>query len=326
MQADSAVRSPVAGIAVAPAAVLQTYDATGDAVTTYPALHVILTDGQNDDTLTVDSQVLTANGVTKVWDATRKVLTLTGGASVADYQAVLRAVKLDGLNVGDARQVVIVVGPDPNLKPFWFDDRGEIRIRYYEVLPKSSAAETVTEVWSKVDDMSAKFGMRPYLATLAGRPEQLFIKELVNAVPDGQKRISGLGLLGSTTPVRVWFGLYRDHDGYWNYRGGPERSMTPSELGFDRHNSEWSDSSTKPTAVMEIRNLTKFTDGEGWYQGNASDAFVFGYVVEYGHESAEVAVLQVRIEVEKVANWAATGTAAIIGTVTQGQDLNRERE
>ena len=324
VETTRSIRSPVAGIAVAPGVVLRPYDAAGVAVATYPALHVILTDGQSGDTLSVDSQVLTANGVAHAWDDARKVLTLTGGTSVAAYQSVLRAVKLEGLDVGDTRQVVIVVGPDPNLKPFWFDDRGEIRIRYYEVLLKSSAAETVTTVWSKVDDMPPKFGMRPYLATVASKAEQLFIKELVNAVPDDQKLISGLSLMSiegqDVPPVRVWFGLYKDHDGYWNYRGGPEKGMTPSDLGFNRHHPSWNAASNKPTAMMEIRNLTSFTDGVRWEQGDAENTWVFGYVVEYGHESVEVAALQTSIAVTRGANQPATGLA-LTGTAEQGQAL-----
>ena len=59
------IRSSAVGIAVAPAAVLQAYDAAGSAVSTYPALHVIVTDGQAGESLTVAAQVLTDNGVTR---------------------------------------------------------------------------------------------------------------------------------------------------------------------------------------------------------------------------------------------------------------------
>ena len=329
VQADSAVRSSAVGIAVAPGVVLRAYDAAGVAVATYPALHVILTDGQSGDTLSVDSQVLTDNGVAGNWDATRRVLTLTGGADVAAYQAVLREVVLAGLTVDDTRQVVIAVGPDASLAPFWYtDSTSALRIRYYEVLLKISATETVTAVWIKVDNMSAKFGMRPYLATVVSKAEQLFIKELVEAVPDDQKRIPGLSLMSiegqDVPPVRVWFGLHRDHAGDWNYRGGPEKGMTPSDLGFNRHHPSWNAASNKPTAMMEVRDHVAFLDGVRWEQGDAENTWVFGYVVEYGHEDLEVAVLQTSIAVTRTANQAATGPVTIIGTVAQEQVLTAD--
>ena len=219
------IRSSAVGIAVAPAAVLQAYDAAGSAVSTYPALHVIVTDGQAGESLTVAAQVLTDNGVTRVWDATRKVLTLTGGADVAAYQAVLRAVTLEGVALNASRQVLVAVGPDAGLAPFWYtDSTGAVRVRYYEVFPET-AGETPATMVTRARGLPARFGMQPYLATVASAAEQDFIVALITP---------------ALSPDTAVFGLYKNNDGDWVYDGGPEQGRTYQQVGYSKLKSSWS--------------------------------------------------------------------------------------
>ena len=310
-----AVRSVAERITIVPEVVLRFVDAAAQAVSTYPAVHVILVDGkQSGDTLDVASQVLTANGVTKAWDSTRGVLTLTGGATVAAYQSVLREIQLVG-TVPGKRQVVITVGPSATMQPFWFTDSdGVLRVRYYEIFSENGS-ETLAAMVQRAKGLPAKFGMQPYLATIASAAEADFIAGLVRrALADSQ--------LNRANYPAMLFGLHKDGS-KWVYEDGPEVGLSDTDLGLAgkrKTADDWTSSGSGVRGALEITGPSSYW----WYPAPSSDTWSNGFVVEYGHEALEAAVLQALIAVEKVANSMATGAVTITGTVAQGQALQAD--
>ena len=206
-----------------------------------------------------------SGGITCSYNATTGILTLTGNASAAAYQAVLRTVTYDNsagasANTG-ARTVSFSLGSGLN-----YPANGH----FYEFV---SSASITWDAANTAASARRYFGLVGYLATVTSQGENDFIAG----------KLTGQGWMGLTTPSTS---VPRD----WSWATGPEAgtaifhqtAQCPSPGGgtvIGGHYTNW--------ASGEPNNCTAETKGHFLVGGQWNDyapdnTSITGYVVEYG--------------------------------------------
>ncbi len=243
----------------------------GSAIVVDSGITVSDADGGNIDNASVvinnkiDGDILSftsQNGITGSYDADTGVLSLTGTASAADYQTVLRSVTyrstIDETNTA-ARDISFTIG-----SAISSSDTGH----YYEYIKIGEGS-----TWEEARDAAAAmslYGLQGYLATITSLEENEYIKEKLQA--------------------EAWIGATdQESEGVWKWVTGPEAGTIfyrdPDIFGvgsgtvtWDYWNSGEPNNSDGNEHYAEI-----FSSGES--QGRWNDlpnAWTLGFVVEYG--------------------------------------------
>ncbi|HRE03152.1 MAG TPA: hypothetical protein PLV68_17770, partial [Ilumatobacteraceae bacterium] len=204
------------------------------------------------------------HGITCDYNATTGVLTLTGNATPAQYQAILRTVLYDNSGVspsGGTRTIQFSLGA----AGLYFEPNGH----FYEFV----VANGIT--WSAARDAAAArryFGLQGYLATVTDETENSFIAA----------KLEGQGWMGASDAAA---------EGTWRWVTGPEGL---ENAGAGRH--FWSGTATggpvggfynnwasgEPNNCCAGENHAHFLGNGSWNDYAFNNGSIQGYVVEYG--------------------------------------------
>ncbi len=253
----------------------------------------------------------TQGGITGTFDTASGVLTLTGSATAAAYQAALRAVMYQNILSGApdtrARQLTFTLGATSLANP----DNGH----YYEFV--SAAGIT----WTAARDAAALrsyYGLQGYLVTVTTAAENAFVAS----------KLSGQGWMGASDANVEWT---------WRWVTGPE-GLEAGGLGRHFFN-ETSNSGTG--CSTGVRGTPVGTNYHNWSTCEPNDAggedyahflangawndypnsvgSIAGYVVEYGgmpNDSTLVLSGTKDLQVNALPTYAITATAGANGSVS----------
>ena len=265
------------------------------------AAQVIIENLQLGDVLAFNSSVATAAGISGSYNSTTGVLSFTGNASAAEYQAVLRSVTFSNgqadPSVGQ-RNINITAGP-----AVAFSGNGH----YYEYV-----ASTLT--WSQARDAAAArslFGLQGYLATVTSDAENDYIAT----------KLTGDGWIGASDEAA---------EGVWRWVTGPEAgtqfwSGNASGIAVGGMYENWNNG--EPNNSGNNEDYAQFYSTVDGWNDLSSTHTLSGYVVEYGGMSGDP-VLQLSgqrtlhvVEVTLNSVDAATITENLHASTTVDQDL-----
>jgi cysteine-rich repeat protein len=214
------------------------------------------------------------NGITGSFNATTGVLTLTGTATAATYQAALRSVTYSNsaANPGTgARQVTFSLGSG-----LYYSGTGH----FYEFV----SAPGIT--WASANTAASArsyFGLQGYLVTVTSAGENAFI----------QGKLTGQGWMGASTPV---FSVPRT----WSWVTGPEAGTAfftqttqyPSAGGGTAIGGAYSNWATgEPNNWTGVENYAHFYLDGTWNDFAGDNASIAGYGVEYGGMAGDPVVV-----------------------------------
>ena len=152
---------------------------------------VLLSNKQTGDTLTFDSAAL-PSGVTGAYNSTTGALTFTGSASTANWQTLLRTVKLTvTANTSSTRSVTFTLSG-----ALAFSDNGH----YYEFVSSSGISWTDANTAANARTL---YGLQGYLVTVTSSAENAFVAG----------KLAGQGWMGATDATA---------EGDWRWVTGPE--------------------------------------------------------------------------------------------------------
>jgi outer membrane protein OmpA-like peptidoglycan-associated protein len=213
-----------------------------------------------------------ANGITGSWDAAKGVLTLSGTATAAAYQAALRTVTYN--NTGGAT-------PNTAAKVITFSVGGAIAGadgHHYELV----AASNVNYATAKAAAEARRyFGRAGYLANITSAGENALIDSRLNAS----------AWMGAKANATTWAGRY------WAWDGGPEAgvkicdntsagSCVKTAVGGVLPHSNWAGGEPNNTGDNEGCAVIRGADDGTWNDASCTAA-VDTYVVEYGGSAGD---------------------------------------
>ncbi|WP_149111519.1 Ig-like domain-containing protein [Limnoglobus roseus] len=239
------------------------------------------------------------NGITGSYNAASGILTLTGTASVADYQTALRSVRYrntDGASPGtDPRTISFSIAP-----AVFNPANGH----FYEFVTASGISWTNAAAAAAARSI---FGLQGYLTTLTSAEENAFAFAKVN----------GLGWIGASDAAV---------EGEWRWTGGPEAGTqfwsggpgtgkgaagTPVNGAY----SNWADG--EPNNAGD-EDYAHFQPSAMW-NDYPDTAMVSGYVVEYGGSAGDP-VLQVTSQTQ--VNVVVSTAAPLVTSPAAAQVVN----
>ncbi|OQW91221.1 MAG: hypothetical protein BWK79_17465, partial [Beggiatoa sp. IS2] len=246
-----------------------------------------------------DALIYPANlyGVTGNYDATTGILTLSGSATPAQYQEILRSVQYSGtLALNESREIFFSLG-----KLYPAKLCGNTVYHYYGFIDKG-----VQIAWNtaKSDaEGQSYYGMQGYLTTILCQDENDFSFQKFNT--SGWIGASDDGAYGSAMETWVWAtgpevgqGVYTNYDNF--AAGEPNGSGVGGEhYGQFMTSGEWND---LPLAGV-----------------SGAPYITFGYFIEYGGMDSDAAVQITGVRtISNVPTYAITISTVANGTVTGG--------
>ncbi|KAF0110613.1 MAG: Lectin C-type domain-containing protein [Rhodospirillaceae bacterium] len=243
---------------------------------------VVIENSVEGDTLGFTPQ----GGISGSYNSAAGVLSLSGTATVAQYQDVLRSVTFNN-NLGDldqsSRNITFTVGDNT----LYLSSTGH----YYEFV--TGEGITWTNATAETSGRSL-YGMQGYLATITSEGENAFMTS----------KLQGNGWIGARVE-RHEHGSHEGSQKKWQWVTGPENGSTFSKLEYDSQGgyivetpgeaySNWADGEPNDNGGDEdYAHLL----GDGSWKGQWNDwpdegALAFGvvaqgYVVEYGGMAGE---------------------------------------
>jgi len=218
----------------------------------------------------------TMSGISGSYSTSTGVMTLTGSAAAADYQAALRTVAYDNIATGPAtagsRTFTFSIGSTSLYNPD--------NAHYYEYV----AAPAIT--WTNANTAASGrsyYGLQGYLVTVTSAAENTFIKS----------KLAGIGWMGASTPV---FTIPRT----WSWVAGPEAGtafFTQDTADQTAPGGSYCSSGIRGVAISGrynawancepnnwggIENYAHFYTAGTWNDYAGDDNTIQGYVVEYG--------------------------------------------
>jgi len=238
-------------------------------------------------------------GISGSFSMATGVLTLTGSAAAADYQAALRAVQYQNTNTANpdigTRTIRYALGSSLS-----FSENGH----FYEFVTASGIS------WTAARDAAAVrtlFGLQGYLTTVTSENENAFIVS----------KLVGQGWMGANDTAI---------EGDWRWVTGPETDTAfwngvanGSPVGGEYNN--WA--SGEPNQWGGNEDYAHFLSTGKWNDFPLSLGSISGYVVEYGSMPGDP-VLQItgNKSVSVTAqNDAPTGSVNLSGLLVEGQTL-----
>jgi PGF-pre-PGF domain-containing protein len=222
------------------------------------AARVTIQNKQSGDQLSATEQY----GITSSYDSSTGVLNLTGTASPAEYQEVLRSVEFQNTN-GDAstdttdRNITISLG---NSVP------SENTGHYYQFISNGTIDWDVAQTKSTEFEY---FGLQGYLVTVTSQTENDFVAG----------KLQGQGWMGASD---------RASEGTWKWVTGPEAGDTfPPTNSPDQSYDNWNDGEPNDSGGEDRAH---FRDDATWNDYSNGNDNIDGYVVEYGGLSTDPTV------------------------------------
>lgn len=263
-----------------------------------------------------------ADGISYSYDVAKGVLTLSGSANIAQYQAALRAVKYT--NLSDApdvtpRNITITLGNTVSLAI------GGIN-HYYEVItgPLSwTAAKTAAE--------GRTFqGLTGYLATITSFTENDFIRQKLSAD-------SWIGASDDYTYINAATGTttYANQaasEGHWYWVTGPEKGTRISDgngspVTFSGSYAYWNSGEPNNSGGSEHYGEIYSTGASPGKWNDLPNSSTLSYVVEYSDTggtpafSKSIAITPVRVNDAPVASGSVTLTSITEDATTNSGQL-----
>ena len=224
------------------------------------------------------------NGIIGQYNAATGVLTLSGTASVNNYQTALRSVKYQNTsNSPDLtpRKVIFLTGNNIMYNP--------VTDHYYKNVSSPGISYSDAETAAAVAD-GKYYGLQGYLATITSSGENAFIAS----------KLGGEGWIGASDDAQ-W--------GVWNWATGPEagtligtqpigNAVDPNTVNFTATTDvyiNWAagEPNDAPDNSANTENYAYFHAGNGHWSDEVQDkADGTGYIVEYGGTAADPANLK----------------------------------
>ena len=201
----------------------------------------------------------TDGSISYSYNATSGVLTLSGSATAADYQATLRKVTYTNpAGTPNKSNRVVTFGLNAALP---FTGNGH----YFEFVPGINMLWTTAFTAA---NLRTYFGLQGYLATITSAAENTFVYSKINAAgwlggSDAASEGVWKWVCGPESGIQFWQGTYLGHavGGYYN---------------------NWA-SNQPDNAFAGGEHYLNFWDGDHWNDyANSAVGSIAGYVVEYG--------------------------------------------
>ena len=235
------------------------------------------------------------NGITGNYNASTGILTLSGSATAADYQAALRSVQYQNLNGGSAnttsRSISFSIAPGAYR---------QANGHFYEFV--SQQGITWTDAKAAADAQSI-FGLKGYLATLTSQAENDFAFSKVQSV----------GWIGASDAAV---------EGEWRWADGPENGQlffqglgdgTGSAVNGGYNN--WANGEPNNAGDEDYAHFLS----SGEWNDYANNTVVQGYVVEYGGSEGDPTLQLTSVMDVKVVN---VSNAPVVTAPTTPQLVN----
>ncbi len=258
---------------------------------------VTITDMMSGDLLKFER----IHGINGSYNQNSGVLTLSGNATVAQYEEALRSVKIRAVELGISRQIAFTIGSS-----VYFDPTQH----YYEYVTTDSNQSISWLEAKEAAEKRSYYGRQGYLATITSARENAFILE----------KTLGLGWIGGRDIERdLLTGRWLDGNtkGDWRWVTGPEgfadlgkglsfttgyaphipwtfEPITPEKVSFDpemdwyyrvddvdgKRYTNWENGEPNNYNLSEY--VLHIYDGTGKWNDFPLNSGVRGYVVEYG--------------------------------------------
>jgi hypothetical protein len=223
----------------------------------------------NFDSATDSLSFTNGYGITGSYNASSGVLSLSGAASAADYQAFIRNIKFNSTATSGSRKIVVILTTGAG-DVYYYSGTGH----YYEYV----AAKNIR--WTEAKDAAearSYRGLTGYLATITSAGENDFVAG----------KCEGNGWLG---------GSDAGHDKQWYWVTGPEagskfcqQKSYPPGVGVEYTVGGWyqnfddGEPNDYPSGRNEENYLHMYPNGK-WNDYPDYTDKIFGYLVEYGTE------------------------------------------
>jgi VCBS repeat-containing protein len=232
-------------------------------------------------------------GITASYSASTGVLTLSGSASLADYQAALRAVTFDTTSTDTTdRTFDFSLG-----EALAFSGNGH----YYEFVSDAGIEWADAKAAAEARTF---LGMQGYLVTVTSAEENAFVAS----------KLAGEGWMGASDATT---------EGAWYWVTGPEAgtkfwqgTSTGTVVG-DQYNN-WA--SGEPNDSGSNEDHAHFLSGGTWNDYRYNNSNIDGYVVEYGTSTSGSGVASLKSVVSTVTRADLTETAIEWGTARNGAE------
>jgi hypothetical protein len=189
-----------------------------------------------------------SGGITSSYNATTGILTLSGSASAADYQATLRKVTYTNTSANPSTSARVITFSLNSAIPFTGSGH------FYEYVTSSNIS------WSSANTAAnarTYFGLKGYLATVTSAEENTFVSA----------KLGGNGCWMGGSDVTL--------EGTWKWMTGPESGNTLTYFNWG---------ASQPDNYNDVEDYLQFFAAGTWNDlPNAASAVeIAGYVVEYG--------------------------------------------
>ena len=246
------------------------------------------------------------NGITGSYSTSTGILTLSGSASAAAYQAALRSVQYQNLNTGAAntaaRSIAFSIAPGAY---------SQATGHFYEFITQQGISWTAAKAAADARDI---YGLKGYLATITSAAENAFAFSKAQAV----------GWIGASDAAV---------EGEWRWADGPEngqqfwQGLSTGSIINGAYNN-WAPGEPNNSGNEDYAHFL----GNGQWNDYANTTPVQGYLVEYGGSTGDPTLRLTSLATVNVANVTNapivsspgaprvvnTPTAAIAGTAAAG--------
>ena len=272
--------------AIAPGLTITDVDST-----TLSGAKVSVSNLKSGDVLAVSGTLPT--GITASYSASTGVLTLSGSASLADYQAALRAVTFDTTSTDTTdRTFDFSLG-----EALAFSGNGH----YYEFVSASGIEWADAKAAAEARTF---LGMQGYLVTVTSAEENAFVAS----------KLAGEGWMGASdaTTEDAWYWVTGPEAGTQFWQG----ASTGTVVGGEYNN--WA--SGEPNDSGSNEDHAHFLSGGTWNDYRYNNPNIDGYVVEYGTSTSGSGVASLKSVVSTVTRAVLTNTAIEWGTARDGAE------
>jgi VCBS repeat-containing protein len=275
--------------AIAPGLTITDVDST-----TLSGAKVSVSNLKSGDVLAVSGTLPT--GITASYSASTGVLTLSGSASLADYQAALRAVTFDTTSTDTTdRTFDFSLG-----EALAFSGNGH----YYEFVSASGIEWADAKAAAEARTF---LGMQGYLVTVTSAEENAFVAS----------KLAGQGWMGASdaTTEDAWYWVTGPETGTKFWQG---TSATSGGVVVDGQYNNWA--SGEPNDSGSNEDYAHFYSNGTWNDFKYDNASIDGYVVEYGTSTSGSGVASLKSVVSSVTRADLTKTAIEDGSTRSGQN------
>ena len=202
------------------------------------------------------------NGINGSYSTSTGILTLSGSATAAQYQAALRTVRYQNINAGTPNQAARAISF--SIAPGTFNPTTG---HFYEFVNSPGIAWTTARSAALGRDI---FGLKGYLTTLTSAAENTFAFSKVQSV----------GWIGASDAAV---------EGQWRWMDGPEagqlfyQGQSPSGAPVSGRYNNWASGEPNDAGNEDYAHYLS----NGQWNDYANTTFVQGYVVEYGGSAGD---------------------------------------